>query len=507
MKTYLLLFTFFILINEDGISQAKHGKVWVSGAGISYKVKFEPTGIVNTYLDTFYSPFFNKGNSNICDTNGNLILCSDGYNIYDSNANYIDGGDTLVPKFLYIDNNGFSILSQSSIFLPMANNKYYFVTPTFTDSQYYQCHYNGGSCFFDLLLYSVIDMNANGGAGKVVKRMQVLMDSAVLSKTQMMACRHSNGKDWWLLKQGGSTNIVYKFLCTQDSIYDYGTQVFNTPAWGVWDIKGQSVFRKDGSQYATTVQGNSTGEVFIADFERCYGILTNPKVIIAPQGSQHNPFDTTIKERLPVGLAYSPNGQLLYVITMSNIYQYDLQDNTWYHVAGLDTSYQKFQDYNASYLGPDDKLYIGNFAGLSKQMSVINNPDIKGAGCNFCPRCFRVDSVFFYGAITTPPCMPNYGLGAQVCWPLANEEQILENEELVVFPNPTNLQLNIRYRNSNDSRLQIINMLGVLVKDIQLSRELQLVSVLINDLSPGVYSYRQVAGKQYINSGKLIIEN
>ena len=51
MKTYLLLFTFFILINEDGISQAKHGKVWLSGAGISYKVKFEPTGIVNTYLD------------------------------------------------------------------------------------------------------------------------------------------------------------------------------------------------------------------------------------------------------------------------------------------------------------------------------------------------------------------------------------------------------------------------------------------------------------------------
>jgi hypothetical protein len=32
------------------------------------------------------------------------------------------------------------------------------------------------------------------------------------------------------------------------------------------------------------------------------------------------------------------------------------------------------------------------------------------------------------------------------------------------------------------------------------------VSVLINDLSPGVYSYRQVAGKQYINSGKLIVE-
>lgn len=59
----------------------------------------------------------------------------------------------------------------------------------------------------------------------------------------------------------------------------------------------------------------------------------------------------------------------------------------------------------------------------------------------------------------------------------------------------------------NDSRLQIINMLGVLVKEIQLSKELQQVSVLIDDLTPGVYTYRQVVGKQYIHSGKLIIEN
>ena len=486
-------------------AQSKRGKVWVTGSGISYKIKFEPTGIVNALLDTFYSPYFHSGNSAICDTNGNLLLCSDGFNVYDSNANYIDGGDTLVPKDFYIDQDGWSALSQSSIFLPMENNKYYFITPTMSDFRLADCLGNN-NCFFDLLLYNVIDMNANNGAGKVVKRMQVLMNGAALSKTQMMACRHANGKDWWLLKQGGDSNIVYKFLFAQDSVYNYGFQKFDSPVWGKWDLKGQSVFKQDGSQYATTVQGNSTGEVFIADFDRCYGMLSNPKVIAAPEGSQYNPNFPNYTERLPEGLAYSPNGQFLYIVTQFNIYQYDFLDDSMYHVAGLDTTAYQFQQYNASYLGPDGKLYIGNFGGLSIQMSVINNPDVKGAGCNFCPRCLRLDSVFWYGGVGTPPCMPNYGLGAQVCWPLANEEQILENEELVVFPNPSNFQLNIRYRNSNDSRLQIINMLGVLVKDIQLSKDMQQLSVLINDLSPGVYKYRQVAGKQYINSGKLIVE-
>ncbi|MBK9300105.1 MAG: hypothetical protein IPN14_05705 [Bacteroidetes bacterium] len=209
-------------------AQSKHGKVWVTGSGISYKIKFEPTGIVNALLDTFYSPYFHSGNSAICDTNGNLLLCSDGYNVYDSNANYIDGGDTLVPKDFYIDQDGWSALSQSSIFLPMENNKYYFITPTMSDFRLADCLGNN-NCFFDLLLYNVIDMNANNGAGKVVKRMQVLMNGAALSKTQMMACRHANGKDWWLLKQGGDSNIVYKFLFAQDSVYNYGFQKFDSP--------------------------------------------------------------------------------------------------------------------------------------------------------------------------------------------------------------------------------------------------------------------------------------
>lgn len=389
-------------------------------------------------------------------------MASDGYNLYDKVGNSIEGGDTLVPLNLYVYQNGWCSESQGSIFLPIDSSKYYFITPTFSDARFNDC-FNNGNCYADLLLYNVIDMNSNGGAGKVVKRMVPLLENANLRKTQMMACRHANGKDWWLLKQEGDSANVHSFLFTQDSVYDKGVQVFAEPVWSEWDIRGQSTFKLDGTQYASTTHGNNIGLVFVADFDRCYGKLTNPKVLEIPTGSQHNPNDNSLTEKLGVGLAYSPNGQFLYLISMRNVYQYDLLDNTWFHVAGLDTTYNQFQDYETAYLGPDGKIYIGNWGGGSKQMSRIDNPDVKGAGCNFCPRCLRLDTLSTAQgnfSVGTPPCMPNYSLGVKVCSPeaVAPSPQGEGWGEVVVYPNPS---LSIFYiKNKKGKQKQLLNLLG-----------------------------------------------
>ena len=70
-------------------------------------------------------------------------------------------------------------------------------------------------------------------------------------------------------------------------------------------------------------------------------------------------------------------------------------------------------------------------------MSVIENPDVKGIGCNFCELCCR----FPQYASTNPPCMPNYHLGAApvggACWPVGMNENFEENKgEIKIFPNP-----------------------------------------------------------------------
>jgi hypothetical protein len=441
------------------IAQKKHGNIWVSG--INGKQIIFHNNIVTTKQGVCTNKYFTTGNSNICDSNGNLVLSSDGYNVYDSNGTFIDGGDTLIPKDFYIDQDGWSAFSQTSIFLPMDSGIYYFVTPTLSNTRLADCNTTPIICHFDLLLYNVIDMKANNGAGKVVKRMIPIVENGQLRTTQMMACRHGNGKDWWLLKNEGDSANVHTFLFTQDSVYDKGVQEFADPYFTQYDVKGMSTFNPLGNQYASTSSGLSKGLVFVADFDRCYGKLSNPSVITMPTDLSHDPNLPTQGDKTTVALAYSPNGQFLYVVSQFNIFQYDLQDNTWFHIVGLDTTWNQFQQYSATYLGADNKIYIGNSNGLSKQMSVIDNPDVKGAGCNFCPRCLRTDSLF-YGYLGTPPCMPNYGLGSKVCYPegLLNPPKEDLNA-LEVFPNPSSTIFYIK--NKKGKKKELYNSVGELV--------------------------------------------
>jgi hypothetical protein len=461
-------------------AQSKLGNEWITGAG-GARVKFTQNGII-TNIDNYIYSYFTGGNSCISDTNGNLVLASDGFNVYGNNGQWIEDGDTLVPALYYIAKYGASFNSQTSIILPVQNEKYYFITSSFSDAQHIDCITNN-SCYHDLLLYNIIDMNANAGAGKVLQRMVPAMSNARFRKTQMMACRHGNGTDWWLLKNEGDSGNVHTFLFTQDSVYDKGVQAFAQPNWGPWDIRGQSTFNSDGSRFATTSHCSSCGLIFIADFDRCHGLLSNPMVIQMPLGSQHNPNDTTLTDRESVGLAFSPNNQFLYVISYTNVYQYDLQDNTWFHVAGLDTVANAAQGYETAYIGPDSRIYIGNFGGTSKQMSRIDNPDVKGAGCNFCPRCLKLDSLGANAYVGTPPCMPDYGLGAKVCWPLSSQQLAVGSEQLVVYPNPANSKIQIKSKNPK-SKKELYNTVG------QMMLRTKENEIDVSGLSKGMYYLR-----------------
>jgi len=97
----------------------------------------------------------------------------------------------------------------------------------------------------------------------------------------MMACKHANGKDWWLLKMMHDSVSVYTFLVTKDSIFNYGKQSFPyprkiAPGGNYLEIMGQMQLSPDGTKFATTCS-NTHNELFIADFDRCAGKLSNFK--------------------------------------------------------------------------------------------------------------------------------------------------------------------------------------------------------------------------------------
>jgi hypothetical protein len=318
-------------------------------------------------------------------------------------------------------------------------------------------------------------MQANGGLGSVIVKNKVLLKDAELMKVGMQACRHANGRDWWLVKQGGYyKNELIKYLVTKDSIYGPYTQTFPEPALEYFDLNGQIAFSPDGKKFASAISKNR--QFFLADFDRCSGEFSNPQVKYVPLDSTTipNPLPQYIIDSGMNGVCFSPNGNYLYITRRYNIYQYEYGQSdsslAWVRVQhGPDTTYNKFQYYGHMYRGPDGRIYIGNEGGTAKQFSVLDYPNSKGLACGFCRKCFRLDTSAYFG-ITAPPNMPDYTLGAdmsKVCWPLSSQQYEVGSEHVVVWPNPTSGKLYIKYEIASQSlantKKELYNSIGQMV--------------------------------------------
>ncbi len=482
-----------ILSNSILFAQAYYSKEWLVGLyGVYSKINnssitFDTANIVSLITNT---PF-QASKSNICDTNGNVQLIADGLNIYDRNGFAIEGGDSLCSDYYYLFQNKYSHFGQTGFFLPMDSGKCYFINVVSTEQNindvWFGSQYNG-RLSLDVLQYSVVDMYGNNGIGKVTKRNIPLVENAKLSRTQMMACRHGNGKDWWLLKKALDSNNVYTFLVTQDSIYNKGIQRMPFAQNGLNDNIGQMMFNNDGTQIATA-QNDLLGIVYMADFDRCYGTLSNYKKIQVPAQPSGPVLDSTT-----TGVCFSPNNQFLYVAKYDHILQYNLTDNTWYYVHYKDTIDAEFQGYNTMYLAPNNKIYIGNWNGFSKQMSVIDSPDGAGTNCNFCRKCFRSPKVID-GWLSNAPCMPNYSLGSMPgCATVGVSAFNSSKEEFEVYPNPTQSKFKIKIKNPN-SKKELYNSIGQLVLSTKENE------IDVRNLSKGIY-YLKVGNV----SKKVIVE-
>ncbi|MBK6331772.1 MAG: hypothetical protein IPF62_15240 [Bacteroidetes bacterium] len=97
MKSVIIIFV-LISICFKTLGQSYFGQSWITGGGNSYKVKFENQQNTISVFDTNYNFYFHLGSSCISDSNGNLKIICDGYDLMDTLGNIIDNGDTLVPQ-------------------------------------------------------------------------------------------------------------------------------------------------------------------------------------------------------------------------------------------------------------------------------------------------------------------------------------------------------------------------------------------------------------------------
>lgn len=304
-----------------------------------------------------------EGTAGICDAQGAILFYCDGSRVYN--------------KLHAVMKNGSGILSdpsssQSSLILPQpGSGRFYYL---FTTDDFFFNKLKSG------FRYSVIDMCAENGLGAVIfaQKNVLLLDTAT---EKLTAVKHANGIDYWVIVHKYLNNAFYAYKLTAGGvsppiISNAGSphQVQVGSSFGGTAI-GQMKASPDGTRLALAV-GNSTNclkELF--NFDKSTGVVSG--FINLNVNGLHMGY----------GISFSPDNSKLYVSHVLNsnvIAQYDLLAGGGHPDSIRNSRYDIIPPIRRSpggiQLGPDGKIYV---AHRRTELSVINNPNAKGAACNY----------------------------------------------------------------------------------------------------------------------------
>ena len=345
-----------------------------------YKLSIEDNQLINFN--------FNQTNANISDENGNLLFYFNGLEIQNSNYQLMENGD---------DFNDFDfgyVLPQGGLVLPLPDHEEKFAL---IHMRREWIDIPGWTVEGVELFYSVIDMQENNGLGAVVHKMETIIKDTIQTG-KITATKHANGRDWWILINESHTNNYYTILLDNS-----GPNLLELQTLGPIKVDdlGQARFTPDGSHYLVyTTPGPQYGQyLYIYDFDRCIGQLSNPTLIENEEGG------------IAAGLEISPNSRFVYVSNGGYVLQYDLWAQDIEQSLDTVAVYDGFQGplptfFHQAQLAPDGKIYISNSNGTF-YLHVIHNPNEKGLACNVEQHGIKLP---VYNSFSVPN-HPNYRLG------------------------------------------------------------------------------------------------
>ncbi|SFQ75267.1 T9SS type B sorting domain-containing protein [Flavobacterium akiainvivens] len=328
----------FMLLQVVAAFSQKQANIWYFGinAGLDFN-SGAPVPLLDGALTS------DEGSAVMADENGSLLFYTNGMTVWNKNHEVMENGTGLL---------GMITSAQSALIVPKPgfDNIYYIFTV--------QYQAQGG------LTYSVVDMDANGGLGRITDDKNV--ELVPFTSEQLTGTMHSNGTDVWITTHGFPGNVFYSFLLTAQGISPEPV----TSALGFsfeaesGDSMGCMKISPDGTKLATA---NEVSGAQLFDFDAATGLVSNGIVLSGP--------------RPLYCVAFSPSGNVLYISDWwdGGILQFNLLANN------IPASVQVLSDGEfmtvwGMQLGPDGKIY---FVGPVNDLSVINNPDILGPGCNW----------------------------------------------------------------------------------------------------------------------------
>lgn len=317
----------------------KQTNIWYFGqnAGVNFNSE-TPVALLDGELFTV------EGSSCIADTNGNLLFYTNGVTVWNKEHSVMDNGTDLM---------GSETSAQSALIAPKPGfgNTYYIFTVNYQGT--------GG------LTYSEVDMDANGGLGRITEVKNVLL--VPFTTEQISGVAHQNGNDLWIITHGYGNNAIYSFLITPDGVNTVPV-VSNTglsiPMNTDNDGRGYIKISPDGTRIVSATEESG---VQLFDFNDATGIASNGMTI--KEGSGY------------YGAEFSPSGNVVYITNewIGGIEQLNLQADNITASAIFVVPVNGYGE-NAIQLGPNGKIYFSSNDGNS--LAVINSPNIVGLGCD-----------------------------------------------------------------------------------------------------------------------------
>jgi len=302
----------------------------------------------------------------ICsDSSGTLAFYTNGISIRDTTHNRMMNGDTINPGTLWTDWQTRSYPNGPFCFAlpaPEKQNEYYLFHLAST------VHYKSSPFY-----YTVVDMKGNNGLGKVTEKNEVLLAGSDTNQRHYIdpvAVKHGNGRDWWIISGEVQTPFMYVFLLDPEGVHGPFTTVMPYLFPGA-EYQSVNDISPDGSTY---VRAAGRRGLYIFDFDRCTGTLSNMKA---------QPFAND--EFLCFAAVFAPDSRHLYLSSWEALTVVDIKATDI--IASLDTlayfdGYASPQEpfitgfWNPN-LGPDGKIYYAT-TNSTISMHIIHNPDLPG---------------------------------------------------------------------------------------------------------------------------------
>ena len=483
-----------LLFNSKSFSQGLN-HTWLLGYITSdtlMRINFDSSNA--TLLTEIRKMPFQETEGNISDKNGNFLMSSNGIWIANSIGDTMPNGSGLNPGVAADALKGLGMsLINGNIILPMPDDTNKFVL--------FHQTYGNTTLPSTELYYTVIDRTLDGGKGDVISKNNIALNGSF--GHGVAACKHGNGRDWWIVIFNHNASIIYKFLLTPNTVQLISSQNLNLPVYGDWS--GQPVFSPDGSKFAYrhlhSVGTNWFEEIRLFDFDRCNASLTLDTVI---------DYNDSL---YGFGTSFSSNSQYLYVASVNYIYQFDTDASniaaSVQVVAVNDTFLSPvspfYTNFYTMYLAANGKIYITSTSSVV-DLHYINYPDSAGLSCDVHLHDFHLPKF----NVGTVPVHPNYYLGRKIGSPCDSLTSIndlaVHDFKFSISPNPNNGSFKIIYLlpQNKSGTLQIFDINGKEVFRQNLSPWSTMQYISLPKLANGVYNCTITSNNERVHK-KLVV--